>query len=125
VAWITATCTETQVDAQTYKVEFNVSDAGGIEKELFVMRVSDDSFSHVALVYDLKTFPNSKQEALTKRLAFYRVSQMQRTFEVKPTAANFSTYTKQRLAFVTKDWAGDSVAEFGGITTVVYSSDPT
>lgn len=128
MSWISVTQSQTtQIgtypELTTYTVHTTVTEAQGIEPELFVLYVDNDQFCNVALIRDLQTWPTDKAEARAQSLPFYRVREFSRVFTDRTKAAAFSSDVQRRLRFINRDWGGDSTVPFGGDMAFVYSSE--
>jgi hypothetical protein len=127
MSWIVVNQRETIVAQQgsltEYTVYTEVSDANGIPTELFVFDTSSDAFSSVALLWDIESWPPSKDEAVQKQLDFYRGNSCERTFTNKEKAAAFAADLQRRLQAVRIDWDGNEAVAFGGEQTFLYSSE--
>jgi hypothetical protein len=86
-----------------YGVSTIVSRALGIDDNLFVYSVRDDSFQYVATLYDLKKWPVSKEDALDQTFDFYRQNFVNVEFEDEPTADEAAKHHITRLRLVLKD----------------------
>lgn len=63
-------------DGVRYVADVSVIDASEIPTELFVFRLDGETFSHVATLLDLATYPPSIAEAQAVGQPFYRSSAM-------------------------------------------------
>jgi hypothetical protein len=106
-----------------YTVELRVVLANGIDRELFVFRTTDDAFSHVATLDDLKLYPNNKAAALADNTKFYRASSASVTYTSQSTAAQASVHAQQRLKRVNLEWGQLADDVFGGSETFIYDSE--
>lgn len=108
--------------ALQYRVRFEVRQAFGIEPELFVYAVHDDSYSHVATVYDLNTFPTHPGVARSEDKDFYRRRVLELTYPTKPQAAEAAAHIKGRLARVNREWQAFDAQKFGGDEVLILDS---
>lgn len=92
--------TSTVEEGPVYRVVNEVTYAEGIPREIFVMDVTTDLFSHVATVWDLQVYPNTKDLALLDGVGYYRVSSCVKDFEDLQTGTTFKTYTKSRVEWL-------------------------
>jgi hypothetical protein len=102
-----------------YTSDNEVTASIGIPLQLFVFKVSDDSFSHVAMVFDLEEFPADKAQAESDGKAFYRKATAVRSFALISEALSFATHVDSRLQFLANDFPvakdqflGDSTTTF-------------
>lgn len=125
MSWIQLTQNQTVVETEEgpmYEIRFNVLSSYAIEPELFVVSTSDDKYSHVATVRDLKGIPRDKADAIDQGLGYYRVAKVILRAYTKPAASEATEIAQRRLQLVVKDWANDEGITFGGTETFVYSS---
>jgi hypothetical protein len=108
-----------------YRLQIDVVAANGIEPELFCYSVSDDSYSHVAALDDLRLYPAGRAQALADYALFYRRANMDKVFTTSSAAARASAGIQARLARVNRDWGLSQTAPFGGVETFVYDSEET
>lgn len=106
-----------------YLANIDVNMSSGIDKELFVVRVDDDTFVNVATVADINTYPKYKNDAITDGLGFYRVKSITIKTLLKELTLEGATDVQQRLQLVVKSWAADSGTSFGGVEAFLYTSD--
>ena len=99
--------------------------ANGIEPELFCYSVTDDTYSHVAALDDLRLYPAGRAQALADYVLYYRTARMNKLFPTATAAANASVGIQSRLKRVNKDWGASQTAPFGGVDTFVYDSEDT
>lgn len=107
-----------------WSVRLSIPNAGGIDKELFVVSVETGEYSSVALARDLEVYPTSREEAIEKNLSFYRVSETQKVWDRQSKAAEFALFVRARVNLVVADWAYEEKVAFGGEHTYVYTSSP-
>lgn len=124
MSWIQVQQTQ-QFDAEARKYDLTVvvSQSSGVPRELFVVGVSDDAYSHVAAFEDLTLYPAGKPGAMAAESDFYRDSCVVLRFDSAATAAAVSTAMLGRLKRVNTDWAAAQDAPFGGIETFIFDSE--
>lgn len=105
-----------------YQVVFEVTASEGIALALFTYKTLDQTFHHPATIYDLETFPNNREDAITLGLDFYRSIEVTKTFEDIADALNFITAIKGRLQKIT-DEVNRAQASFAGTTTLVFDAN--
>lgn len=88
-----------------------------MEPEIFVMRTTDDTFSHVAAVDDMMVYPNAKE--LNK--GFYRVAEVELLFVDVATAIAYATNVKCRVQALVSTYTND-VATFVGSESETFNS---
>jgi hypothetical protein len=106
-----------------YRLEVDVVAANGIEPELFCYSVSDDAYSHVASLEDLRLYPAGRAQAMADYALFYRTASMSKSFSTSAAAAAASSGIQVRLQRVNRDWGLSRTAPFGGVDTFVYDSE--
>jgi hypothetical protein len=97
-----------------YEVDVDIIDAVNIEPALLVFRQSDDTFSHVATVYDLETWPTQP----TPSRSYYRGRGAKVFYNNLTEAISFESVTRGRLNAVAKHWQ-DALEDFMG-TEIVH-----
>lgn len=90
---------------------------GGIEKELFLFRDSDDEYVHVATLGDHEKYPNSKTGA-----DYYRQDSVVLEYDDVEDAVDESDLQKTRLQAVVTDYEEYKESSFIADETIVYSS---
>jgi len=78
-------------------VENEVTYAHGIVPEIFIHNTETEVFEHVATVYDLENYPDSRTEAIDEQSPYYRKATAFKEFETVQTAENFTEYTYNRV----------------------------
>lgn len=96
-----------------YEVDVDIIDAVNIEPALLVFKQSDDTFSHVATVYDLETWPVQP----TPNRSFYRGRGAKVFYNSLNEAISFEAITKGRLSILANQWR-DIVDSFSGAEIV-------
>jgi hypothetical protein len=110
-----------------YQITFTVTAAFGIDKELFVASVGDDTVQYIAKVRDLLVYPNTKAQAISQGLDFYRVAQYPGlSYTSLSEAENATAVIQAAVQAVNIDWGQNNQGTtFGGTTTVTYDSSTT
>src|SRR3990172_13199616 len=101
---ITATISKSIPAESTYRVALSIINAVGIEMDVVVLKESDDSFSRVATVYDMETWPANKADATAGGLQYYRGRTIQRDFTTIRDATSFVTVSSNRLGILAAGW---------------------
>ena len=125
MSWIQVAQTNTIEDGEfPYSMVLEVTDGSGIEKELFVLRVDDDTYQYVATSADLRAYPASKAEAEAQNTLHYRASKVSPRWATQIIAQKFLTQAHARLRSVVKA-VGDTRSQpaFGGIEAFIYDSE--
>ncbi len=84
-------------EGPVFKVDTTTTYASGIEKEIFVFQTDTQEFSHVATVYDMETYPNNYDDAVTTSALYYREDQVVVGFAAQTTAMESAVYTAARV----------------------------
>lgn len=90
-------------DSLTYKVECEITASDGVENELFTYVTADESYSHPSTVMDLEFYPNTKAEAVTNNLDYYRQATVTREFDSMSDALTFSNVVRSRMQTLAND----------------------
>jgi hypothetical protein len=104
-----------------YAVQVDIIDAVNIDFDVLVFSTEHDTFSHVASVYDLETYPVGKTTAAALGLDFYRGRGAVVNFATIKDATGFETVTKHRLKLLAVAWAS-IVDAFSGSEVVTVNS---
>lgn len=102
-----------------YRIDVDIIDAVNIEPAVLVFRQKDDTFSHVATVYDMETWPTQP----SPNIDFYRGRGAKVFFNTLKDATGFEKITRTRIETLANSW--DTILEdFPGveIVTVVTES---
>ena len=91
----------------------------GIPLALFVFAVDSESYSHVAATRDLEAYPDSKAQAVTDGVDYYRQAQVTREFDNITSAQEFASHVRSRLQFLSNDYPATKDA-FVGTETYTY-----
>jgi len=87
-----------------FRVQMDVIEAIDIDFDVFVFNVLDDGFSHIATVYDLETWPTTKDAALEAGLQSYRGRGVELNFSSPLEATTFETNATYRLRVLKNHW---------------------
>lgn len=88
----------------TYTCRFVVAQTYGVPPELFVHRADDASYSHVATIDDIATWPGSREEARELGRTFFRAGEASIAAPTRTSAAALIAHVKRRLAEVADAW---------------------
>ena len=94
--------------AHVYTVAIVISRAVNIPLEMFVYRVDDDTYSHIATTYDLRLYPTTSADAVEEQSGFYRKATVERSFDNRLMAENFIDAVRARLRATNAAWNGDN-----------------
>lgn len=120
---ITATFSKTTT-SEGFQTYVEIINAVGIGMDVLVFKVEDDSFSHVATVFDYETYPASKDAAAAMNLVYYRSRALTRIDSAIVGAAEFETITRGRLKSLAVAW-DDAANDFEGSETITFDSTTT
>jgi len=95
---------ERQISEDIFRVQMEVIEAVDISFDVFVFDVEDDSFLHAATVYDLETWPATKEEAAADNLQSYRGRSFSVDFSTPLAATTFETNIRYSLAVLKNQW---------------------
>jgi len=123
---VTVTITLTEVRSVTganlYRVKQDTSAATHISNSVFVYNTEDESYGHVATVFDIENISClSKSAAETAGDDNYRLSTVTKDWETLDLALEFSSYNKSRIQELIEDYA-TYADTFAGTTVTVYTS---
>lgn len=99
-----------------YRVENSVTYARGISKKVFVHNTETGEFEHVASVYDMENYPESRTNANNNAISYYRDSVGYKEFENVQIAEDFTEYTYQRIVALIRTYE-QAVESFEGTIT--------
>lgn len=110
------------MDGDRYAASFEVRAAYGVPKEVFVVAYSDDAYSHVATVDDVRRWPDTREAARDGVARFYRTASCARAFATRELLAGFIDHVRARVRELTDAWdtgadldlPGESVYVLGG-----------
>lgn len=106
-----------------YAVRAEVLSSGGIEREAFVFRTTDDAYMHPALPFDMNTYPAGKAQALASHADFYRERTVERSYPSSHHAAEAVRIFKSRLKVLVRQWQALQTEPIGDETVEVYTSE--
>ena len=104
-----------------YRSENEVIASEGIPLALFVFAVDTDLFNHVATTYDIETYPDSKAQAVTDGVDFYRQPTVAREYDNITDATTFATHVRTRLNWLAQDYP-KTKNEFVGSETYIFTT---
>lgn len=91
----------------------------GIPLALFVFAVETEEYSHVASTRDIEVYPDSKDQAVSEGLTYYRQAQVTREFDNITSAQDFASHVRSRLQFLSNDYPATQDA-FVGVEVYTY-----
>ena len=122
---MTVSLTHTQVRSvqagPAYRTFDTVTASGGIQIQVFVFLVLDDSFQHVATVDNMVNLPNTKAQAILDGKDAYRLAVVQKDYPILKDAEEFAATLIQRMKLLVIEYDA-AVNSFVGTTTAVISS---
>ena len=120
---VTLVETRTIEAGNLYRVKHAISASVHISDHVFVFNTADESFSHVATVYDIEKIASmTKAAAETADDEYYRLDTVTRDWDSLDMASEYAVYNKQRLQSLVSDYEVYSTT-FAGATTSVITSD--
>jgi hypothetical protein len=125
---VTVTITLTEVRSVTaenlYRVKQDTSAPTHISASIFVYNTEDESYGHVATVYDMENISSlSHAAAETAGDDSYRLATVTKDWETLDLASEFSSYNKARVQWLIDEY-DTYTSTFAGTTTTVYTSAP-
>jgi hypothetical protein len=123
---------EVQFDARTvvqpdgvvlYRVQVTALSSSGIEKEVFVFDTNTNAYEHVASVWEMESLPSSPGQASAQDANYYRASSMVRLHTTSKAASDLIADIKTRLSLLRTLWDEANSSPFGGVETVLFSSE--
>lgn len=118
---ITHTQTRSVPSPGVYRTADSVTDTVGIETQVFVFNVSDDSYSRVASVYDMLTYPNTKAAAVAADQPYYRDASVSKDITAIDVAKEFASNLKGSLKVLAVEYDA-AVNQFVGAETATVTS---
>jgi len=109
------------IPGDLFQTTTTVTEALGIQTQVFVFRTVDQTYSHVATVSDMVWWPNTYEEALEDGNNYYRLASCVVSFDNVSTADEFASYTLVRLDRLTTAYSTYKL-EFEGSDTHVYEA---
>lgn len=92
-------------EGNLYQVKQSVTASVGIDTNVYVFNTDDETFSRVAVVYDMeKIASTSKAEAETAGEPCYRSDTVTKAWESIDTAIEFSNYNRTRLQWLVDEY---------------------
>lgn len=123
--WVEIEETRRRVDGD-YEVTLAVRQTAGIPDGVFVCRVSDGAFSHVAVADEMDTTPATRERAIELTLPRYRANEFTHRVATPRVLGEFLAHVSTRLTELTRAYAGSSpLAEPGTRRYVVGGEEET
>lgn len=107
-----------------YRFQLDIIDVVNIDFDVLVFETENNTFSRVASVYDLESFPVGRSAAMTAGLDYYRGRGAQLNFATIKDATGFETITRNRFKILAVAWAS-IVDSFEGTDIVSVDSNVT
>ena len=125
---MTVSLTITEVRSVTaenlYRVKQDISAPTHISASVFVYNTEDETYGHVATVFDMENIVSTSHAAAeTAGEGSYRLATVTRDWETLDLATEFSSYNKARVQWLIDEYAVYT-STFAGTTTTVYTSAP-
>ena len=103
-----------------YKVKTEVTFVEGITDHIFVFNAETQVFSHVAVPFDIYTFPESKIDADNTGAPYYRATSAEVVYDQLNTAQAEAEYTVERVSYLTHQY-GSATNQFVGQSNYSFS----
>jgi len=104
-----------------YRVQVDIIDVINIDFDVLVFDYEHDTFSRVATVYDLESYPAGKSLAAYRDLDYYRERGAVVNFNDIAGATAFEAVTRNRLKLLADQWAR-IVDDFTGTSIATIDS---
>ncbi len=104
-----------------YRVQVDIIDITNIDFDVLVFDTEHDTFSRVATVYDLETYPASKEEAARRSIDYYRGRGAQVDYYTLRDATGFEAITRSRLKLLAVSYSS-VVDAFSGTSYATVNS---
>lgn len=104
-----------------YRIKLDVIDVVNIEFDVLVFNTEDQTFSHVATVFDMETYPAGYEAAAAAHVAFFRDRGVEMHFGTLNEATGFEQVTENRLKILAVAWK-TVLDAFAGTEIVTASS---
>jgi hypothetical protein len=104
-----------------YRVQLDIIDVINIDFDVLVFSTEHDTFSHVATVYDMETYPATRVAAQAANLAYYRWRGATLNFIRLQDATDFESITRNRLKLLADKWSS-IVDDFSGTSIAIIDS---
>ena len=105
-----------------YQVKTEVTFVSGISDHIFVFNTETDEYEHVAIPYDIYTYPETRAEAISSGAAYYRKTEVTVEFPQLNTAQAAAEYTANRVGYLTHLY-GSATNDFIGTSTYTFSEN--
>jgi hypothetical protein len=107
-----------------YRLQLDIIDVVNIDFDVLVFNTEHDTYSRVATVYDLETYPVGKAAAGTANAAYYRGRGAQLNYLTIRDATGFEFITRDRLKILAVAYAS-IVDAFSGTSYANITSTVT
>lgn len=105
-----------------YRINVSIIDAVNIDINVLVFDEEHNTFSHVATVYDMESYPADREQAHSAGLQFFRQRGVTRQFSTVEEAVYFEDVTRSRLKTLAVDWESRTDS-FSGNSYVTIDSN--
>lgn len=117
----TNTTTTDENHQPSYSSENTIVASDGIPLALFVYDTEAETYSHVAAVADLETYPDSRAQAVLDELPFYRQAAATQEYTTISEAQAFAAHVRSRLNYLAQDYPATQ-EEFVGTETYTFTT---
>lgn len=110
------------VEGPLFRVTTVTTYTRGIDKNTYVFNTETQVFEHVASVFDMENYPNSRDTAIQDGAPYYRNYSVTVDYESETLAADAAVYTRQRLQTLANQYTVMSDG-FVGTDSYVYTGE--
>lgn len=107
-----------------YRVQMDIINVVNIDFDVLVFSTEHSTFSHIATVFDLETYPVGYTAAHTANLPFFRGRGAQVSYATIKDATGFESISKARMKILAVSWAS-IVDAFSGTDIASVNSTVT
>jgi hypothetical protein len=119
---ITLKETKSVTEANLYSVKQEITASDDISDSIFVFNTTDETYAHVATVYDMENIASeSKAAAETAGEDHYRLAAVTKEWATLDLATEFSAYNQARVQWLIDEYSVYTTT-FAGVTTTIFTS---
>jgi len=96
--------TKTVEAGPVYRVLNQVTYAENIPSQIFVHDTETEEFVHVATVWDLQTYPFTRDEAISGLIPYYLAAQCTKDYSDIQSALDFTAHVYSRVEWLVRDY---------------------
>lgn len=102
---VTRTQTRTVSEGPVYQVTETCTAANSFDTSIYIYRVTDDTYSHLATVADLLNYPVGKPAAVAAKAPYYRSNTVTRSFGTVSAALKFTEDLTRKAQILCNEYA--------------------